>query len=52
MRIPEDPIVAEVRRIRAENAAKHDNDIRRIVAAAQRRQRASNRKAANLAPAK
>jgi len=50
MKTSEDPIVAEVRRIRAENAAKHDNDIRRITEDARRRQQASGRKVVSLAP--
>jgi hypothetical protein len=45
-----DYIVEEVRRIREEQAAKHDFDIKTILAAAKKRQRQSRRKVVSLAP--
>ena len=46
----EDPIVEEVRRIREELAAQEGNDLRRIAAAARRRQGQSGRKVVRLPP--
>ena len=45
-----DPIVEEVRRVREEQAAKHDFDIKSILVAAKKRQRRSGRKVISLAP--
>ena len=44
-----DHIVAEVRRIRAEQAARYAFDIKAILAAAKKRQRRSGRKVVSLA---
>ena len=43
-----DYIVEEVRRIRTEQAAKHDFNIKSILAAAKKRQRRSGRKVVSL----
>lgn len=45
-----DPIVTEVRRIREQRAAKFGFDLKRIMADARRRERASVRKVVTLAP--
>ena len=45
-----DPIVEEVRRHRAEIAAEHGNDLRRIVEDARRRQGAGGRRIVSFAP--
>lgn len=45
-----DPIVTEVRRIREQRAAKFSFDLKRIMADARRRERASSRKVVTLAP--
>ena len=45
-----DPIVTEVRRIREQRAAKFGFDLKRIMADARRRERASGRKVVTLAP--
>lgn len=45
-----DPIVAEVRRIREQRAAKFGFDLKRIMADARRRERASGRKVVTLSP--
>ena len=42
--MPKDPIVDEVRRIRQEQAAKYNFDVKAIVEAARKRQRRSKRK--------
>ena len=47
--MPRDPIVDEVRRVREEEAAKHDFDVKAILAASKRRQRRSGRKVVSLA---
>ena len=44
-----DYIVEEVRRAREEQAAKHDFDVKAILAAAKKRQRRSGRKVVTLA---
>jgi hypothetical protein len=46
----EDPIVAEIRRHRKAIAAKHGNDVRRIVEALRKRERESDRKVLNPGP--
>lgn len=46
-----DPIVEEVRRIRAEIAAEHGNDLHRIFEAARRRQGADGRRVVSFEPA-
>jgi hypothetical protein len=46
----EDPIVAEIRRHRKAIAAKHGNDVRRIVEALRKRERESERKVLNPGP--
>lgn len=46
-----DPIVEEVRRHRAEIAAEHGNDIRRIAEDARRRQGTGGRRVISFAPA-
>ena len=46
----EDPIVAEIRQNRKAIAAKHGNDLRRIVEALRKRERESNRKVLNPGP--
>jgi hypothetical protein len=43
-----DPIVDEVRRIREEQAARHDFDVKAILATSKKRQRASKRKVVSL----
>ena len=45
-----DPIVTEVRRIRERRAAKFGFDLKRIMADARRRERASGRKVVTLSP--
>ncbi|MBI2864879.1 MAG: hypothetical protein HYX94_10010 [Chloroflexi bacterium] len=45
-----DHIVEEVRRVRQEQAAKYDFDIKAILAAAKKRQRQSGHKVVSLAP--
>jgi hypothetical protein len=47
-----DYIVEEVRRLREKQAAKHDFDLRAILAAAKKRQRRSGRKVVSLVPKK
>jgi hypothetical protein len=44
----DDYIVDEVRRLREKQAAKHDFDVRAILAAAKKRQRRSGRKVVSL----
>ncbi len=46
----EDPIVAEIRQYRKAIAAKHGNDLRRIVEALRKRERESDRKVLNPGP--
>lgn len=46
----EDPIVAEVRRYRKEHAAKHGNDLKRIVATLRKQERESKRELLNPGP--
>ncbi len=46
----EDPIVAEIRRYRAEHAAKYDHDLDRICGALRERQAKSSRKVVKLSP--
>lgn len=46
----EDPIVAEIRQYRKALAAKHGNDLRRIVEALRKRERESDRKVLNPGP--
>ena len=46
----EDPIVAEIRQHREAIAAKHGNDVRRIVEALRKRERESDRKVLNPGP--
>ena len=46
----DDPIVAEVRRIRGDIAAEHGYDLRAMFEAARRREAASGRPYADLAP--
>ena len=47
-----DYIVDEVRRIREEQAARHNFDIKAILAAAKKRQRKSGRKVVSFVPGK
>ena len=47
-----DPIVDEIRRIREDQAAKYGFDVKRILAAAKRRQRRSGRKVVSFVPKK
>jgi hypothetical protein len=47
-----DPIVDEVRRVRESQAAKYDFDVKRILAAAKRRQDRSGRKVVSFVPKK
>jgi hypothetical protein len=44
-----DPIVEEVRRVREQNALKHQFNVKKIAAAARVRERASGRKIVSLA---
>ena len=46
----EDPIVAEVRRYRKEHAAKHENDLKRIVGTLRKQERESKRELLNPGP--
>ena len=46
----EDPIVAEVRRIREEHAAKYDYDLEKIVASLKDREKQSKRRLASYPP--
>ena len=46
----EDPIVAEVRRYRKEHAAKHGNDLKRIVGTLRKQERESKRELLNPGP--
>ena len=46
----EDPIVAEVRRIRDEHAAQHDYDLQKIFASLKDREKRSKRKLASYPP--
>jgi hypothetical protein len=48
----QDYIVDEIRRIREEQAAKHNFDIKEILAAAKKRQRKSGHKIVSFAPKK
>ena len=45
-----DPIITEIRRLREQRAAKFGFDVKRIMADARRRERASGRKVVTLAP--
>jgi hypothetical protein len=46
----EDPIVAEVRRIREEQAARHDYDLRKIFDSLKQREKQEKRKLASYPP--
>jgi hypothetical protein len=46
----EDPIIAEVRKLREEHASAYGHDLRRIVAALQQREALSKRPALNPGP--
>jgi hypothetical protein len=50
--MPKDPIVNEVRRIREDQAAKYDFDVRAILGAAKTRQRRSRHKVVSFVPKK
>lgn len=47
-----DEVADEVRRVREEQAAKYDFDVKAILAAAKKRQRRSRRKIVHVAPKK
>ncbi len=50
--MPNDPILEELRRVRQEQAAKYGNDIKKMFAAAKKRERRSKHKLVSFAPKK